>query len=218
MHHGAPPQRRWQLEPQYCLGHLLTSARWLEDDFVRVLCILAVRQAENIIAFHRPEADFKIIQGQCSLTSRDKLERHVLGPWRCARFRTTRMGDARLLRLLFAAHTAGISICMKEAPIAHVAHAHDSFRGLGKNNDESNESLCSGMRTRLKQPWSLSLPPPLRGERANPCMRVVSILVVAAQFPRSTGALCERVANRSFQGTLCSRRRPQIGLSSRLIA
>ena len=42
-----------------------TTFGYLEDDFVRVLDILAVRQAENIIAFHRPEADFKVIQGQC---------------------------------------------------------------------------------------------------------------------------------------------------------
>ena len=80
----------------------------MEGDFVRVLYILAVRQAENIIAFHGSEADFKIIQGHCFA---DKLERHVLGPWRCARFRTTRMGDARLLHSLFPAHNARISVC-----------------------------------------------------------------------------------------------------------
>ena len=42
-----------------------TTYGYLEDDFVRLLYILAVRQAENIITFHWPEVDFKIIQGQC---------------------------------------------------------------------------------------------------------------------------------------------------------
>ena len=37
----------------------------LDDDFVRLLYILAMRQAENIIAFHQPEVDFKVILGQC---------------------------------------------------------------------------------------------------------------------------------------------------------
>ena len=44
---------------------VVTTYGYLDDDFVRLLYILAMRQAENIIAFHRPEVDFKVILGQC---------------------------------------------------------------------------------------------------------------------------------------------------------
>ena len=43
----------------------MTTYGYLDDEFVRLLYILAMRQAENIIAFHRPEVDFKVILGQC---------------------------------------------------------------------------------------------------------------------------------------------------------
>ena len=47
---GAPPQRRWQLEPQHCLGRLQA-----QDDQARSYAL-------QRIAF---VPDFKIIQGQC---------------------------------------------------------------------------------------------------------------------------------------------------------
>ena len=37
----------------------------MQDDFVHLLYIMARRQTECIIAYHRPEADFDSVLGQC---------------------------------------------------------------------------------------------------------------------------------------------------------
>ena len=114
-----------------------TTYGYLDDDFVRVLYILAVRQAENIIAFHRPEADFKIIQGQCFAGFKGQVGAA------CARAMAMRAlsynshGRRALAALAVSRpQRRDQRLHINEAPIAHVAHAHASFRGLGKNNDE----------------------------------------------------------------------------------
>ncbi len=61
---------------------VVTTYRYLDDDFISLLYILAMRQAENIIVFHRPEVDFRIIlrADSVSLASRDKSELRAQGP------------------------------------------------------------------------------------------------------------------------------------------
>ena len=58
------------------------------------------------------------------LASRDKLERRALGPWRCARFRTTRMGDGALAAVAVSRpHSRDQRLHIDEASLVPVVHA-----------------------------------------------------------------------------------------------
>ena len=59
--HGRPyEQQRLAFVP--CI---MSTYGAMQDDFVRLLYIMARRQAETIVAYHRPEADFDCVLGQC---------------------------------------------------------------------------------------------------------------------------------------------------------
>jgi hypothetical protein len=59
--HGRP----YEIQKLAFVPCVLTTYGAMQDDFVRLLYIMARRQAESIIAYHRPEADFDCVLGQC---------------------------------------------------------------------------------------------------------------------------------------------------------